>query len=269
MARQSGPEAAAQQAEQAEMVAALASLKIKISRQREAEVKTRVDFGGMERVRAELKKWEGQRKVEKVFEGRTITYIFPSPQKGVSVRIRESIPDDSKLAPEYKWTIKFDSQAGVPNRPLKNKDEIEGVAASLESAREELGKITGALRMSVNVNEPQLVVEKHRTSYVIHRSGKEKRKENHEDLQVDLDTFIRAQGEELANPIFIIESEDISNLSEAVKMDRITALNESLGLSIDPEYAALSMKALLIKEGVLREEYFVMPGAIKKSTDVA
>lgn len=252
-----------EQAEQAEMIASLASLKIKISKQKEAEVKTKVDFGGLQRVRAQFEELVKKKKAKKVFEGHTNTHLFPSPKKGVSARIRESIPDDPKLPRQYKWTIKFDSEAGVPNRPLKNKDEIEGVADSLESARTNLGLILNALKMSVDLSSPQLLVGKHRTSYVVARTGKEKKAEAHEDLQIDLDTFTEVQGQEI-NPLYIVEAEDVSNLSESIKMDRITALKASLGLIIDPEYAALSMKALLIKEGVLREEYTLLPGAIKK-----
>ncbi|MBX9765261.1 hypothetical protein K2X83_01325 [Patescibacteria group bacterium] len=252
-----------EQAEQAAMIADLASLKIKISRQREAEVKTKVNMGGLKDIHAKLEGWVKNKKARKVFEGRTLTHIFPSPRKGVSVRIREAIPDDEKLPREYKWTIKFDSEAGVPNRPLKNKDEIEGSGTSLEGVRNDLEKILKALQLETNLTSAQLVVGKHRTSYVVSRSSKEKKRTGYKDLQIDLDTFTDVQGSRI-DEIYIVEAEDVSNLSESIKMERITALKASLGLSVDPVYAALSMKTLLIKEGVLQERYEVLPAALKK-----
>lgn len=249
--------------EHTRMLAELASLKILISRQKEAEVKTKVNLRGLREVRARLEKLTQEKKAEKVFEGHTRTHMFPSPKKGVSVRIRESIPDDPKLPKEFKWTIKFDSEAGVPTRPLKNKDEIEGEEVSFEKARITLGRILNALNLDTDLTEEQLLVGKHRTSYVIDRSKAEKKKNAFKDLQIDLDTFTDVQGKDI-NPLYVVEAEDVSDLSESIKMERITALKKSLGLTIDPAYAALSMKALLIKEGVLQEIYEVLPGAVKR-----
>lgn len=259
MVKLSGAEAQ----EQTRMLAALASLKILISRQKEAEVKTKVTLRGFQAVQTKLEKLVKDKEAEKVFEGQTKTYLFQSPKKGVSVRIRESIPDDPKLPIEFKWTIKFDSEAGVPTRPLKNKDEIEGVGGSFENAQRTLGLILNALNLDTNLSDVQLLVGKHRTSYVIERSKSEKKKRAHQDLQIDLDTFTDVQGKDI-NPLYIVEAEDVSDLSESIKMDRITTLKKSLGLTIDPAYAALSMKALLIKEGVLRETYEVLLGAEKR-----
>ncbi|MBY0539431.1 hypothetical protein K2P56_03305 [Patescibacteria group bacterium] len=248
--------------EHTRMLAELASLKILISRQKEAEVKTKVTLKGFQTVRAKLDKLVEAKKAKKVFEGHTKTYIFQSPKKGVSVRIRESIPDDSVLPTEYKWTIKFDSEAGVPTRPLKNKDEIEGVEASFEAAHRTLGLILHALNLDSDLTREQLLVGKPRTSYVVERSKAEKKKRAYRDLQVDLDIFTNVQGRDI-NPLYVVEAEDVSDLSESIKMDRITTLKKSLGLTINPEYAALSMKALLIKEGVLQEVYEVLPRAEK------
>lgn len=258
MAKLSGAETQ----EHTRILAELASLKILISRQKEAEVKTRVHLRGFQSVQTKLEKLVSDKEAEKVFQGHTRTYIFLSPKKGVSVRIRESLPDDSKLPVEFKWTIKFDSEAGVPTRPLKNKDEIEGVGNSFEDAQRTLGLILNALNLDTDLSDVQLLVGKHRTSYVVERTKSEKKRRAYKDLQIDLDTFTDVQGKDI-NPIYVVEAEDVSDLSESIKMERITALKKTLGLTIDPVYAALSMKALLIKEGVLKEVYEVLPEAEK------
>ncbi len=249
------------------MSASLASLKIKIARQKEAEVKNKITLIDHQRLSKELEKKKG---VEKVFEGKTITHIYPSPQKGISVRIKESIPDDPNLPTEFEWTIKFDSQEKIPARVLKNKNEIKPdvVSASFEDAKHQLELVLRALEISADLSGPQLVVGKRRVSYIVPNTGEEKKKGRYKPLRIDLDTFISVNGVEI-EPRYVAEREDASNLSEAVKMRRIRALGEAFDLPMDPEYAGLSMKAFLIKEGIVREEYVLLESAIRSADDDA
>ena len=250
--------------EQAEITAALAALRINISRQREAEVKTKVSWAHHQRVRKELEEMEAP----KVFEGDTNTWLFAGPHKGVSVRINESVPDDKKISREFRWTIKFDSQKEMPGRVLKNKDEIEGAASLFRSSKEQLRAVLDTLHMPVDLDAHQLMVGKRRVSYIVPKSEEEKRKNKYKPLQIDLDTFVSVDGKKIV-PRYVIEKEDTSDLSEAVKRKRIDSLAERFKLTISPEYAALSTKGFLIKEGIIKEQYVLEESALMKEIDVA
>lgn len=234
--------------------------RIPFSRKREAEARTKVKRSEHQRLRGEFENGNAER----VFEGRIVTDSFTASPEGMHVRIREIIPD-GEMPAGFEWGIKFDSERTKGQGGLKIKEEFEpeGLLPSFEDARTQLASVLNALGLNVDLSQSQLKVGKRRVSFLVPTTTAEKKRGWSEPLKADLDTFEEVNGQNI-KPIYSIETEDTSWRSKEIKLRRIRNLARRFGFKLKPKHSALSTRAFLMDQEVIRKQYVVRPGALAK-----